>query len=83
MALRGFALKPQVARDLSRTDQFTPVCLCLSSVGEGAGDHQVLQVLGEAWRLGLGAELCHHCSQQPLLEAALHRQRQLRPHVSA
>lgn len=54
-----------------------------SSVGEGASDHQVLQVLGEARRLGLGAELRYHRAQQPVLQAALHRQRQLRPHVSA
>lgn len=59
------------------------IYVCLSSVGEGASDYQILQVLGEAWRLGLGAELRHHRSQQPLLEAALHRQRQLRSHVSA
>lgn len=58
--------------------------LCPSlSAGEGAGDHQVLQVLGEARRMGLGAELRDHRAQQPLLPASLHRQRQLRPHVSA
>lgn len=53
------------------------------SAGEGAGDHQVLQVPGQARRLGVGAELRDHRAQQPLVQAALHRQRQLRPHVSA
>lgn len=60
------------------------VCVCLFlSAGEGAGDHQVLPVLGEARRLGVGAELRNHRAQQSLFQAALHRQRQLRPHVSA
>lgn len=74
----GFALKPPSAWDLSGHHHL----LLSSSVGEGTSDHQVLQVLGEAGRLGLGAELRHHRTQQPLLQAALHRQRQLRPHVS-
>ena len=57
---------------------------CLSiSAGKGAGDHQILPVPGEARRLGVGAELCDHRAQQSLVQAALHRQRQLRPHVSA
>ncbi len=59
------------------------VCLCVcGSAGQGAGHHQVLPNAGQTRRLGLGAELCHHRSQQPLVPAALHRQRQLRPHVS-
>ena len=58
--------------------------LCLSiSAGKGAGDHQILPVPGEARRLGVGAELCDHRAQQPLVQAALYRQRQLCPHVSA
>ena len=52
------------------------------SAGKGAGHHQVLPVPGEARRLGVGAELRHHRAQQPLVQAALRRQRQLRPHVS-
>lgn len=81
-AQNGFALKPPSTWDLS--GQAVHLHLPLSSsVGEGTSDHQVLQVLGEARRLGLGAELRHHRTQQPLLQAALHRQRQLRPHVSA
>lgn len=58
--------------------------MCLSiSAGKGAGDHQILPVPGEARRLGVGAELCDHRAQQPLVQAALYRQRQLCPHVSA
>lgn len=61
-----------------------PAAFCLSnSAGEGASDHQVLQVSGEARRLGMGAELCDHRAQQPLIQATLYRQCQLRPHVSA
>lgn len=61
-----------------------PAAFCVSiSAGEGAGDHQVLQVSGEARRLGVGAELCDHRPQQPLVQATLYRQRQLCPHVSA
>lgn len=61
-----------------------PAAFCLSiSVGEGAGDHQVLQVPGKARWLGMGAELCDHRPQQPLVQATLYRQRQLCPHVSA
>lgn len=57
--------------------------LCLRSAGEGAGDHQILPLPGQARRLGVGAELRHHRAQQPLVAAPLHRQRQLCPHVSA
>lgn len=53
------------------------------SAGEGTGDHQVLQVPGEARRLGVGAELCDHRAQQPLVQATLYRQRQLCSYVSA
>lgn len=61
-----------------------PAAFCLSlSAGEGAGDHQVLQVPGEARRLGMGAELCDHRAQQPLVQATLYRQCQLCSHVSA
>lgn len=56
--------------------------LCPRSAGERASDHQVLPLPGQARRLGVGAELRHHRAQQPLLPPALHRQRQLRPHVS-
>lgn len=31
----------------------------------------------------MGAELCDHRAQQPLIQATLYRQCQLRPHVSA
>lgn len=45
------------------------------SAGEGPGDHKVLPLPGQARRLGVGAELCHHRAQQPLVTPALHRQR--------
>lgn len=53
------------------------------SAGEGTGDHQVLQVPGEARRLGVGSELCDHRAQQSLVQATLYRQRQLCSYVSA
>lgn len=61
-----------------------PAAFCFSiSAGEGTGDHQVLQIPGETRRLGMGAELCDHRAQQPLVQAPLYRQRQLCSYVSA
>lgn len=52
------------------------------SAGEGPGHHKVLPHVVQARRVGVGAELRHHRAQQPLLQASLHRERQLRPQVS-
>jgi len=58
-----------------------PLLSC-SSAGQRSGHHQVLPVLGQAGGLGVGPELRNHRTQQPLIPTSLHRQRQLRAHVS-
>lgn len=70
-----------VCMETLTVNQLVKCSVCLSA-GEGSGDHQILPYAVQTRRLGLGAELRHHRSQQPLVSAALHRQRQLRPDVS-
>lgn len=67
-------------QDLRKLLGFMSPCSC--SACEGPGHHQILPAAVQAGRLGVGAELCHRGSQQPLLPAPLHRECQLCPHVS-
>lgn len=53
-----------------------------TSAGERSGHNQVLPFLGQAWRLGLGPELCDHSTQQSIIPTPLHCQCQLRSYVS-
>ena len=56
--------------------------LLSDSAGERTSHHQVLPDALQARRMGVGAELCHYCTQQPLVTAPLHRQCQLCVNVS-
>ncbi len=61
---------------------YCQIFLTSFSAGKRPSHYKVLSFSGEARRLGLGTELRHNRPQQPLLEASLHSQCQLRPHVS-
>lgn len=52
------------------------------SAGEGPGHHKVLPYVIKARRMGVGAELRHHRSQQSLLQTSLYRECELCPQVS-
>ena len=52
------------------------------SASQGPGDDALLPLPRQERRLGVAAELRHHCPQQSLVSSSLHRQRQLRAQVS-
>ena len=58
------------------------LCLISCSAEQGPVEHQVLPLPDEGGRLGVGAELPNHRPQLAVLQAPLHRQRQLRHQVT-
>ena len=52
------------------------------SAKQGPVEHQVLPLPDQGRRLGVGPELPHHRPQLEVIEAPLHRQRQLRNQVT-
>ena len=52
------------------------------SAKQGTVEHQVLPLPDQGRRLGVGPELPHHRPQLEVIEAPLHRQRQLRNQVT-
>lgn len=53
-----------------------------NSAVQGTSDDEILPISDARRRLGLDAELRHDRAQQPVVQAALHRRRQLRSQVS-